>query len=446
MKRGIAVLLGAALLLGLLGCGPALEAENSDMLQPVEFYYETVPDEAGGLSGSAIASETRDLGAETLSVEEILALYLKGPEGETLQSPFPQDLALESAELRDGVLTLTFNEAYASLSGVQLTLANACLVYTMTQFSSVESVFLQTTGAMLTDQLSVPLRPEGFLLEDDSAANDQVTVKLYFSDENGRYLAEETRDGFSEPEEDLPAYILQQLLNGPADSDHLTALPEGTSLLGVQLNNGQCVVNFSEEFLLNRPQNYAQARMAVLSVVNSLTELSEIESVRMLCAGQSIGTGYFMDLSGPLYRDETASAKTGGNLYDANLYLSLTGWDVLAPVPAQIRRTASRELALDVLNALIAYDGINGYENPIPDGSLVLDLTVKGDLCQVTFNSAFALCDADEAHASQAVHAVIATLCDLDGINRVQIEIYNTTLTNIDLSSPLTAEPAWILE
>lgn len=446
MKRLLGALLCGALLLGLSGCRPASDS-GGEMLQPVAFYYETVMDENTAWAGSAIAPEIRDLGPETLPAEEILNLYLEGPTAETLQLPFPQEVALESAELTNGTLTLTFNEAYASLSGVQLTLANACLVYTMTQFAGVDSVLVQTTGSMLTDQLSSPLRAENFLLEDDSATNDQVTVKLYFSDENGRYLVEETRSSFFASEADIPAYILRQLLNGPEGERALAVLPEGTDLLGVQVAGGLCTVDFSGEFLENRPQSYAQARMAVLSVVNSLTELSEIESVRILCDGQSIDMGYFLDLSKALYRDETAFYKqTGSQLYDANLYLTLDGWEVLAPVPVQVRRIANRELALDVLNALVAFEGLNGYENPIPKGTLVLDLTTAGGLCHVAFNSVFALCGEDETQAAQAVHAVVSTLCALDGIERVEIEINDGKLTGIDLSAPLTAEADWVLE
>lgn len=445
MKRRIVMALCAVLLLGLCACGLAAVADEEPApVQPVNFYYQAA---AGDFSGGAIQAEVRDLGPETLPAEEILELYFRGPVSEGLRSPFPADLAVDYVSLSDGVLTLAFNDAYASLSGVQLTLANACLVYTLVQFEGIESVCLQTTGSMLSGQLSVPLEAEDFLLLDDSAINDQTTVKLYFSDENGRYLVEETRSRFFTSESDIPAYVLQQLLAGPQGDHALAALPEGTSLLGVQVEGGLCTVNFSEEFLLNRPQSYEQARMAVFSVVNSLTELPEIESVRILCAGESVERGYFLDLTKALYRDEAVLAgQISSGSFDANLYVVLNGQEILATAPTYVRRSDSRVLAMDVLNALIAFKGLNGYENPIPNGALVVDLTVEEGLCQVTFNSSFALCDTDEATATQAVRAVVATLCALDGIDRVQIQVYNSELTHVDLSEPWTSDPAWVLE
>lgn len=443
MKRMWSMLLCFALLLGLCGCTPPAQ-ETPAPVQPVNFYYQA---DSSDFSGGAIGAEVRDLGPETLPVEEILELYFQGPVSETLHSPFPADLAVEYASLSGGVLTLALNDAYATLTGVQLTLANACLVHTMVQFEGMESVCLQTTGSVLSEQLSVPLKAEDFLLVDDSDTNDQTTVKLYFSDENGRYLVEETRSRFFTSESDIPAYVLQQLLAGPQRDHALATLPEGTSLLGVQVENGQCAVNFSEEFLLNRPQNYELARMTVFSVVNSLTELPEIESVRILCAGEPVERGYFLDLTQPLCRDEAMLAgQISAGSFDANLYVVLNGQMVLATVPTYVRRSDSRVLALDVLNALITFKGVNGYENPIPNGTLVVDLVQDGGLCQVTFNSSFALCDTDETTAAQAVRSVVATICALDGVDRVQIQVYNSELTHFDLSEPLSSDPSWVLE
>ena len=187
--------------------------------------------------------------------------------------------------------------------------------------------------------------------------------------------------------------------------------------------------------------------MAVCSVISSLTELPEIESVRILCAGESVERGYFLDLTKALYRDEAVLAgQISSGSFDANLYVVLNGQEILATAPTYVRRSDSRVLAMDVLNALIAFKGLHGYENPIPNGALVVDLTVEEGLCQVTFNSSFALCDTDEATATQAVRAVVATLCALDGIDRVQIQVYNSELTHVDLSEPWTSDPAWVLE
>ncbi len=445
MKRIFQLLLWTALLLSLVGCGAAVQSGEGSMRQPVSFYYRAGSED---YSGGAIQAELRDLGPEALSVEEILTMYLRGPLRENLRSPFPADLALEKTVLQDGLLTLTFNDAYANLSGIQLTLVNACLVHTMTQFSGIDSVCVQTTGSTVTEQVSVSLRPENFLLVDDSDTNDQVTVRLYFSDENGRYLVEETRSRFFASETEIPAYILQQLILGPQGDSALASLPEGTVLLDVQLEDGQCTVNFSEAFLLNRPTNHIQSRVTLFSIVNSLTELTEIESVRILCGGKPITAGYYLDLTEPLYRDESILARRQGDheFYDANLYVTLEGREALAAVPVRVRRSENRFLAADVLNALLSFKGVNGYADPTPDGALVVDLTVQGGLCKVVFNSSFALCDQDPIQAQRAVRAVVATLCALDSVEQVQIEIYNSKLTSVDLSEPLTVQPEWTLE
>ena len=45
----------------------------------------------------------------------------------------------------------------------------------------------------------------------------------------------------------------------------------------------------------------------------------------------------------------------------------------------------------------------------------------------------------------KAVRSTVATLCQLDGIDRVSIKITNEKLTNVDLSEPLTMDLAWLL-
>ena len=102
---------------------------------------------------------------------------LAGPTQGGLVSPFPQGLSLQSWELEDGLLTLNFSEQYGGLADISLTLADYCLVLTLSQVEGVDTVQIQSAGhtyhsrshqtmkadEVLTDQ-SLPeedLRPSG---------------------------------------------------------------------------------------------------------------------------------------------------------------------------------------------------------------------------------------------------------------------------------------------
>ena len=70
---------------------------------------------------------------------------------------------------------------------------------------------------------------------------------------------------------------------------------------------------------------------------------------------------------------------------------------------------------------------------------------MEDGLCRVTFNSAFAQCDADPAQATLAVRSVVATLCGLSHIDRVQLDQSQAPLTSVDISEPIAPEESWFL-
>ena len=66
------------------------------------------------------------------------------------------------------MLCVRFGEAYAELSGIRLSLTNACLTKTLLQIPFVESVQIETDGGMLTTQTATAFTEDSFLLNDAS--------------------------------------------------------------------------------------------------------------------------------------------------------------------------------------------------------------------------------------------------------------------------------------
>ena len=446
MKHPLCLLVCLLLLLQTAACGRSEVPSEKDMEQPVRFYYCETADETYGSETGALGWELRDLGSEVLSASEILELYFRGPERTDLRMPFPKGLKAERVQLKNGLLTVKLEESMNQVTGIDKTLTAACLVYTMTQFSTIDRVLLECSGVTSQGIWGQVLTAEDFLLLDDTAISDQNTVKLYFAEPDGRYLIEEVRSQAVEDEEKIPAYILEQLLKGPQEADSRAVIPEGIRVYEVRVSDGLCTVNLSVEFLRNMPQTHLEARLAVFSIVNALTELPQVERVQLLCSGTVVADYRGLDLSEPLYREETAVRTADGeSVYDGSISLSCGGEGLLAEVPVLIRRSSGRSLPEDLLSALLSFETANGYGNPIPDGVMIMDLQTVNGLCTVTFNSAFALCDTDQAQADAAVCAVVGTLCSLEGVDRVKIVIHNTKLTHVDLSEPLAAEEAWYL-
>ena len=114
---------------------------------------------------------------------------------------------------------------------------------------------------------------------------------------------------------------------------------------------------------------------------------------------------------------------------------------------AQRRMIACREktqLPELAMQALLAGPNDTALTQAIPEGTKLLDLTVEGGLCTLVLSEAFAACDTDTRRAEAAVHAVVLTLCALDTVERVQIQLLGgTELEYCPITEPLTPADSW---
>jgi len=71
------------------------------------------------------------------------------------------------------------------------------------------------------------------------------------------------------------------LIKGPKVAGLKPTIPEGTKLRSaIKIEGDVAIVDFTKEFRDNHPGGKAEERMTIYSVVNSLTELKEINKVK----------------------------------------------------------------------------------------------------------------------------------------------------------------------
>lgn len=87
---------------------------------------------------------------------------------------------------------------------------------------------------------------------------------------------------------DLRAALVE-LAEGPASaSAHHPALPQGTAIVGTDVQDGQALVNLSGEFVQGYPSGGAAAEFAVLAaLVYTATAVDGVERVRITVDGQT---------------------------------------------------------------------------------------------------------------------------------------------------------------
>ena len=435
MKRFAIMLLTLVLLL--TGCSFGTNRTNPAATAQYFFYY-LAGDEISYRSGEGpLIAESRTLMVEQLELRSFLEQYFDGPVSAGAELPFSSRLQLKDAVLEDGVLSVSLSYEWNSMDQLDRRLAEVCLLRTVLQYPGVKQLCVN----------NILLKETDYLLVDRAGLDDQTAVNLYYSDMGGRYLMRETRERDESTAYGLQEFILNELLLGPENDDFLPPLPEGTRLLGVELAQGICTVNFSEEFVNNKPESHTQARVAVFSVVNSLTELAQVESVRFLCAGREIGLYSGLDLSHVMYRDELAIADVGqgDTTLEATLYVPMKG-GMLAPIPISIRQTVGRMGADSVLRALLSFETVNGYENPFPSGTLLVNLDTRDGICTVTFNSVFARESVNPQRREIAIRSLVTTLCSMEQINGVRILINDEDADPSGFGDILVPQSEWLLQ
>ena len=159
--RTLAALLAALLLLA--ACGGREDREEQDFV----LYYLL---EGEPVHGSALDWEPYP-GEADPGPEELLTALLAGPAQEGLVSPFPRGVSLLSwdwDEEEPGVLRITLSEQYGALTDISLTLADYCIVLTLSQLEEVEGVEIRSGGHSAGYRSHQTLRADEALLWDSS--------------------------------------------------------------------------------------------------------------------------------------------------------------------------------------------------------------------------------------------------------------------------------------
>lgn len=160
--KGRVTLLFLAVLLLFGGCGRETGKEES----PYVLYFCSTADQ-----GPALATQPYR-GAERPSPESLLTALLAGPDQEELSSPFPPRVTLvhwEWDEETPGLLKVWLSEQYGGLTDISLTLADYCIVLTLSQLKGVETVEILTWGSSTSYRSHQVLMAEEVLLTDEAA-------------------------------------------------------------------------------------------------------------------------------------------------------------------------------------------------------------------------------------------------------------------------------------
>jgi spore germination protein GerM len=115
------------------------------------------------------------------------------------------------------------------------------------------------------------------------------TVVLYFTDQSGANLVAEER--MIPKVEGIGRAVMQELLKGPVQPELAEALPQATQLLDINIKeDGLAIVDFSKELADDLADSSSAERMAVYSIVNTLSQFPSVERVQIRVEGKNVNT------------------------------------------------------------------------------------------------------------------------------------------------------------
>ena len=159
MKRIMSIFLILSVCLGLCACRP-----DTNIEQPVNFYYRNAEVTFGTENGVISAFIAESAGYD--GTLELLNAYLKGPDDESLHATFPPNTEVLDLHILGSHAQLRMNDALARYSGIDLTVACACLTMTTIELTGVDTVTIAAASQPLDGAAAITMDLEDLMLMD----------------------------------------------------------------------------------------------------------------------------------------------------------------------------------------------------------------------------------------------------------------------------------------
>ncbi len=246
-------------------------------------------------------------------------------------------------------------------------------------------------------------------------------IFLYYGSEgNEKLIGEEREIAYREGEDKYEAALIE-LINGPNNQALKANIPENTEVYGTIKQNENIIVNLSNSFH-NFGGSIAEI-VAVGSIVNTLTQFTEIQRVKILVEGEEY-IGPSGEPRGFMEAFDQATEDT-----DTEVILYFAGADALYVVPEKraisIPPGATMEDTLMlVLEELIKGPETSNLSRTIPSEVKVQSISIDENTANVDFSQEMHTNHWGGASGeSMTINSVVNTLTEFEGIKQVKMTV-----------------------
>lgn len=272
------------LIVALLCSGCSSKKGQSDY--EISIYYLNSSDRM--LSTSQYEVESTGIDA---MIKEVLEALQNPSNFKKFHTAFPNDVKVESYEVKGNLVRVYFNMQYAALESSEEVLLRAAVVQTLVQIQGIEFVSFYVGNEALKDKSGNTvglMSASDFLQSEDLLVGEyqEKNLTLYFASEDGTALIAEQREGVRyNANTSIEKLVVEQLKKGPKTAGAKETIPGKATLLSVTTKDGICYVNFDSGFLT---EGYTQKpEITIYSMVNSIIQNCNVNQVQILIDGSS---------------------------------------------------------------------------------------------------------------------------------------------------------------
>lgn len=223
---------------------------------------------------------------------EVIETLISGPDlskNKPVISRKTKILSLQSISASE--IMVDFNNKFLSGETAKDVLSVYAVVKTLCALDGVEKVKVTVDK---NDISTAEGKVLGFLgdedinLPTDTNTSETREVTLYFADKNSDTLVPEKRIIKVTDQLPLAQYIINEIIQGTNNNACDNVLSKDTILIGVNIMENICFVNFQSNFVTKNSGSKRKETLAVYSIVNALTELENIGRVQFLIDGKKV--------------------------------------------------------------------------------------------------------------------------------------------------------------
>lgn len=269
--------------------------------EDIKLYYPT----------SELDLEVKDVNLSSTNkqslIEEVRDMLTK-IEDEDVMNYYNSDIYLSSVELNEDTLIVHLDGVYTKFSLGERTLIKSGIIKSYSNFDFISNIKFYLNGSEMEDEYGKKIDniriSDIITLDDDSIASNIIICNLYYVINDKLDIEERTFENQSTVY--LAKNIVEELIKGPTNKDYTNPIPKETKVKQLEIKDGICYLDFNKEFVSRHPGGELNETLTIYSIVNTLTELNEINSVQFLIDGEKVDEykGNY-DFSMPFNRNES---------------------------------------------------------------------------------------------------------------------------------------------